>query len=256
MIDIELPALVERPLDLTLEDTDERDILFGPPIPLGHRDGRPWPSPPWRVDTGVDESLVGRVHFGGPLVVPVTEDYVSGDPELAAYVAGEAERSAFYLVHAALTLRTKPEDPPFESASVRVRLSADGADRPPTAWSLQPLRLVDTTEVSTTWRLGPELGLDEAVGFSLGGVDHTRTGRREEVFLEGLGELGSNPEWLFYRTSARPLHGSYRRIMVVRAPRGVTAEAAVTVRARVRTRRLLWYRTEGINPLLISAELR
>jgi hypothetical protein len=256
VIDVELPALAERPLHLTPEDLLERDAWVHETYRDGAvLDGAVLAEEDAPRETDVDISLAGRVRFGGPVAVPVTEDYVAGDPDLAAYVAGQAKHSAFFLVHAAITLRTQPDDPPFESASVRVRLSADGAAQPPIAWSLRPLRLADTTEVSTNWRLGPELGLYE-VDVALGGVDHTRTGRREEVFLEGFGELGSDPEWLLSRTSARRLHGSHRLIMVVRAPRGATTQAAVTVRARVRTRRLLWYRTKDLDPLLIRAELR
>jgi hypothetical protein len=259
VIDVELPALAERLLHLTPErDAWAYDVYRGGAVDSDDEVYRHEPEPLRHEHVpaaDVDISLAGRVRFGGPVAVPVTEDYVAGDPDLAAYVAGQAKHSAFFLVHLAVTLRTQPDDPPFESASVRVRLSADGAAQPPIAWSLRPLRLADTTEVSTNWRLGPELGLYE-VDVALGGVDHTRTGRREEVFLEGFGELGSDPEWLLSRTSARRLHGSHRLIMVVRAPRGTTTQAAVTVRARVRTRRLLWYRTKDLDPLLIRAELR
>lgn len=240
MIDVVLPELPERPLDLTPDDVAVRDLE--PPDSAGVE-------PPDQVQ------MTGRVSLGGPLAVAVTEEYVSGDPELAAFVAAEAAHTVYYMVHAAVTLRAGPDEPPFDSASVRVRLAADGAAARPTVWSMRPQRIAHAAQVTTSWRLGPELSLFE-VGGTLGGVDRTRTETREEVFLEGLGELGSDPEWLLHRTSTSPLRGSYRLVMVVRVPRGATAEAAVTVRARVRARRLLWYRNRDLPPVAISAEFR
>jgi hypothetical protein len=235
VIDIVLPELPERALDLAPEEVITRDI------------------PGDTTDTDEKAPLTGRVLFGGPRATAITEDYVSGDPQLAAFVAGEAQHTTYHLVHAALTLRSAPEDPPFESASVEIRLTATGP-KASTVWSIRPLRVTRSAEVTTEWRLGPKLELFD-VGLEVGSVGGTRTETQEEVYLEGYGELSSEPAWLLHRTSTRPLRGSHRLIMVVQAPRGATTEVRATVRTRVRARQLLWYRSADLDPLVISTTL-
>jgi hypothetical protein len=232
MIDIGLPSLTEHALDLTVEPTSFRT---GPDAE---------PEPP--------SVLTGRVSFGGPLIAPITDQYVAGDPELAAFLAGEAGLATYHLVHAALTLHTSADQPPFESARVMAELTTVDGPEPPVAWSMRPLRLADTAEVTSGWRLGPKLEL-AGIGVEMGEVSETWTETVETLYLEAYGELGSRPEWLLHRTQNRPLRGSQRLIMVVRAsPRG-TSRLSVTVRTQVRDRQLLRYRTRDLDPLTIPA---
>lgn len=230
MIDIDLPDLPPHVLDFVPEDVPVRDY------PAEEED---LPSP------------AGRVVFEGPRAVPVTAQYVAKDPELEAFVVGEAPHSSYYLVHAALMLRADDDEPPFESDVVRMRLSAGNAAAP-IAWSIRPQRVAETAEVTTGWQLGPKLSIADVAGFELGSMERSTTETHEEVYLESRGELGSTPEWLLHRTANRPLRGSHRLIMVVRAPRGAVTEATITVRTRVRARQLLWHRSRDLNPVVIS----
>jgi len=248
MIDIVLPDLPERQLDLTPEFSPVRsagDGVEGPGADEFSPEAEPEDLP----------ELTGRVIFGGPLTTTITEQYLAGDPELASFLAGEAGQASYHLIHAALTLRTGTDDPPFESAQVQVRLTTADGSAAPIAWSIRPLRLADPAEVTNGWRLGPKLELAD-VGVEVGDISHSRTQTIEEVYVEGDGELSSQPGWLLHRTPRRPLHGSQRLVMVVRMLPKTAGKVSVTVRARIRDRQLLWYRSRDLDPLVITATFR
>jgi hypothetical protein len=231
MITVTLPALVEDQLTL---DSDE-------PTRGAH-------------GTGGVPPLAGRVAVGGPYAVPVTPEFVAGDPGLRAFVEREMAQNVYHLVHLSLSFAAEPAAPALDQAAIELRLSAATAVCPPVAWSMTPLQITDSVNVERTFRLGPELKLEEA-GLSLGSVERTVSGPRTEIFLQAQRELRSDPAWEFQRTRTMRLYGSHRLVMVIRAGKDDAVSISGTVRAATRGNLLRWYRRELPGPLPLTAVL-
>ena len=234
MQSVEFPELSHRQVVLTLDERTLRGVKRG--------------------DQEVDAmpALRGRVSVGGPVAVPVTSRYVADDSDLRAFVEQEAKRARYHLVHLGMTFeRAGSNDPALEAASMEILLSSQDSAVEPIAWSMLPLRVNDPSQVRHVVKLGPQLKLHEAE-FSLGSFEHSRTQQHTDVFLEALRELRADPAWQFERTKSFALTGSHRLTMVVRAGRGATVRGLITVKATIRPRRLLSYRTDLPDPLQLS----
>jgi hypothetical protein len=233
MIELSLPTLPER--ELTLESDD--------PSRDGSDSGAPGLPP-----------LEGRVTLGGPLALPLTPDQITDDPVLRAYVEQEAAHSVYHLVHLSLSFAGQPGAPRLTSAKIELKLSSTSTGTEPIAWSMTPLRVTDTTQMERGFTLGPSLKLSEMEA-SVGEIKQTVTGSRTEVFLQALRELQPDPAWEFTRTRDMDLYGSYRLIMVVRAPLDGATSLSSTVRAATRTGLLRKYRRELPEPLTLVSVL-
>ncbi|MFI0815322.1 hypothetical protein ACH4TX_03595 [Streptomyces sp. NPDC021098] len=202
MIDVILPALPERELTLVSEET---------------------PQAP---------ALTGHITLGGPVSVPVTPELVAGAPELLAFLEAEAHTAAYHLLHCAISCAEDAPEPALHTVNLDLTLSVPEAEAGPAfrpvAWSMAPHQLTDATDASDASapvRLGPRLGLRD---------DHHAPPPGERVCLEARRELRSDPGWEIRRTGAVRIGGTYRLVMVVRAPRGTVSLAAVAVGATVR----------------------
>ncbi|MEV6318047.1 hypothetical protein [Streptomyces sp. NPDC051776] len=94
---------------------------------------------------------------------------------------------------------------------------------------------------STHLKLTAKLMLVEA------GVECTpEKDSREELFVIGMGERDSDPEWRFSATASTPLVGDESLALIVRVPAGVPALAHITMAATIKQRRLglIPYRAE------------
>ncbi|MEU1803608.1 hypothetical protein [Streptomyces sp. NPDC019937] len=210
MIDVILPALPERELTLVSEETPQ--------------------SP----------ALTGHLTLGGPVSVPVTSELVAGDPELPAFLEAETHTVVYHLLHCAVTCAQDAPEPALHTINLDLTLSADIKGPPasgPIAWSMAPRQLTGTADPSAPVRLGPRLGLRD---------DHHAPPAGERVCVEARRELRSDPGWEIRRTGTVPIGGTYRLVMVVRAPRGTVTWAAVAVGATVR---------EGHTPHRYRAEI-
>ena len=69
---------------------------------------------------------------------------------------------------------------------------------------------------------------------------------REKLFVVGMGEHDSDPEWRFNATDASPLVGDETLALIVRVPAGAPARAEIMMSASVKQRRLglIPYRAE------------
>jgi hypothetical protein len=179
-----------------------------------------------------DPPLPGRLLLGRPVSVRLTTKSAQ-DPTLRTFLEGHAGRSEFTLVHLGCSFR-HADDEPFARASLQVRLTrADGGDgSEPIAWSMWPLRESEVLDDSTT----AEIGADAKV-FSAK-VQRTITVKRGDVWLEGFGELQSDPGWEFTRTPRIPISGSYRLILVVMSDAGAPFGGQIDVTATVEHRLL------------------
>lgn len=222
MIDFNLPAPTPFPVDLLLDTRQIRHDGNGPA-------GEPAPEP----------VLAGRVAVGGPIAANVAKAMVDEDPALAAFVESQEATSRFMLLHLAVTFQGTDDDPPLQSASVEFKLSSESGPAP-IAWSMAPAVVSHPSQISQTVKIGPQLKLFgvEASGLS---VERSRTHQSEEVFLEALRELRSDPAWEFSRTRTMTLRGSHRLIMIAQGPRGTSARGEIKIRAAVRRRRLFSY---------------
>jgi hypothetical protein len=234
VIELDLPPLPGQPLRFTVGE---------PTVRTGDPDGE---------DT---VELDGRISLGGPVATHLTAKDVADDADLRLFVEREAAEAVYHRAHMYLTFEPAAASAPrLESTSVDIRLTATGAARQPVAWSMAPLRVADTTQVTTSLSLGPELKLFE-VAATAGSVQRTRTEERDEIFLEALRPLRANPSWLFLRTDRRELRGAHLLVMVVRAPVGTPTEMAVRVTGTARHRRLFSYWASLPRPLRLSVPL-
>ncbi|MFC0599240.1 hypothetical protein [Streptomyces palmae] len=240
MIDVILPELPERELTLAAEESPP---ATAPPVP----------------------PLTGRLRFGGPLALPVTGGLVDGDPELADFLAQHADAAEHHLVHLTLSCAQDTAGPALHTVNVDLTLTAEhpaaaatappvprapsGAAPAPVAWSMAPQRLDGGTEHAGggagTVRLGPRLSLVDG-----------HAAPRARVCLEALRELRSEPGWEIRRTEDRPIGGTYRLALVVRAPRGALCRVHVEVGASVRNgRQRHRYRQRIPGPLDLGGRL-
>lgn len=215
MIQVDVPELVERPLSF-IPDSRTRGWT-----PAGRR---PMPRPA----VPSPAALAGRIKLGGPVCVPVTDSYVDKDADLRAFLAQEALRFTYHLVHLSLSCAPEPQKPRLEWVEVQLMLTSSDHAEPAIAWSMTPLRITDPAEVTSSWQLGPQLKL-LGVEATLGKLDRSRTNHQAEVYLEGRNELRYDPVWELRRTRTMALRGSHRMIMVVRAARGSTTTISGTV---------------------------
>ncbi|MEU6025367.1 hypothetical protein, partial [Micromonospora sp. NPDC047134] len=122
----------------------------------------------------------------------------------------------------------------FVDAAVGVHLKAPDApaDRQPIAWSIDPKRRSHAAPRTGRVSLTAKLTIIEST------IEYAPNGSGEELFVVGIGEHDSDPEWRFRAVSGAPLIGDEELTVVVKTPAGTPARADVTVAATVKHRRL------------------
>jgi hypothetical protein len=173
------------------------------------------------------DSLPTRVQFGGPIATPLLVKDVQDDADLVAFMRDEKAR--WQLVHSGVTFRTERHDRRLETANVQLQLS--GADV--VAWSLLPEAASTPIQTGTSFTFAPKLKL-KAVEVSGPSFEGHEEQQGQDPYLRADGLLSAQPAWRFMRTDMVALDGTYRLVMVVRAPVGVTAQLAVTLGGSVR----------------------
>jgi hypothetical protein len=158
--------------------------------------------------------LKGWVSIGGPISIPLNTEWVSHDKDLCHFLEVEENNFSFYLIHLACSFHTVKEEP-FINAWLGVNLvRTDNNKQPqPIAWSMRPSRLVKVVKISRTIKVGGKLKLLKP------SVEKKQEYEKQEIFLEALNELGSNPIWEFTKTKTEEIRGSHRLTLVVRIPK-------------------------------------
>ncbi|MEW2069846.1 hypothetical protein [Streptomyces sp. NPDC007346] len=199
--------------------------------------------------------LTGRISLGAPVVRPLSAvQAAEGDEDWGDFLESQSARYDYLLLSLVCSFRPSPGGPPFTDAGIGVRLEAPGqpADRQPIAWSISPKRRTAPVAPSGSLTLTANLMLVDA------GVEYTphRAGR-EKLFVVGMGERDSDPEWRFTATPETPLVGDESLALIIRTPAGAPAQAHIAVAATVRERRLglIPYRAE-LPPALRAVDLR
>ncbi|WP_030746965.1 hypothetical protein [Streptomyces sp. NRRL S-31] len=199
--------------------------------------------------------LTGRISMGTPLVRPLTAAQAAeGDGDWQDFLESQAGQYDYLLLSLVCSFRPSPGGAPFVDAGIGIRLEApdEPADRQPIAWSISPKRRALPVTPSTQLKLTAKLMLVEA------GVEYTpEQGGREELFVVGMGERDSDPEWRFSATTGTPLVGDESLALIVRVPADVPALAHITMAATVKQRRLglIPYRAE-LPPTLRTIDFR
>ncbi|MFJ2186418.1 hypothetical protein ACIOJE_00475 [Kitasatospora sp. NPDC087861] len=213
-------------------------------------------SPVPRLNTPTaSASLRGRVSLGVAAVRRLTaEQAAQGDEEWLDFLESESAHSDYLLLSLVCAFRPSDNDDPFVDAGLGIRLEApdEPADRQPIAWSIAPKkRLAPGGGVGGRIALTAKLAIIEST------LDVTPNQQQEQLFLVGMGERDSDPEWRFKATSSVPLIGDETLTVVVKAPTGATVRAHVSVAATVRQRRLglIPYRAE-LPPALRTIDLQ
>jgi hypothetical protein len=229
MMEISPPELGDRALTMI-------------PEAVHRQDGEP-PAP------DATTALDGRLRLGGPVSALVSKAYVANDVELRTFVEREAARYRYHLVHLAITATLEPGQTRIERVLVQLRLSAPAADAP-IAWSMTPIRVDNAAQLSTTWRIGPQLKLFDA------SVERTESRPATGRYLEAQNELRSDPAWEVHRTRGREITGVHRLALVVRAPVGAAARVDGAVHATIAHGRRPWRESADLPGLLeLSAEI-
>ncbi|MFJ7059969.1 hypothetical protein ACIQVA_19990 [Streptomyces microflavus] len=200
--------------------------------------------------------LTGRISLGTPVVRPVTPTQAAeGDGDWVEFLESQADQYDYLLLSLVCSFRPSPDGTPFVDAGIGIRLEAPGqpADRQPIAWSISPKkRALPVTPSSAQLKLTAKLMLVEA------GMEYTpEQGSNEELFVVGMGERDSDPEWRFSATAGTPLVGDESLALIVRLPTSVPARAHITMAATVKQRRLglIPYRAE-LPPALRTIDFR
>ncbi len=158
-----------------------------------------------------------------PLAIPLDAQQVESDPTLRAFIAQES--ADFYLVHLACSFEASWIRP-VRSATMAVTLAEPTAPSPPVAWSMMPLSEWDEVEASSGVKLGVDLKLASA------SLETSRKATRKRAALLAYGELTSEPWWQIIRRRSRPVLGSQRFIIVIRAARGGNPQLTVQLSYR------------------------
>ncbi|MFI6153041.1 hypothetical protein ACIBCA_10140 [Kitasatospora sp. NPDC051170] len=211
------------------------------PVPRLHT---PTPSAPLR----------GRVSLGVAAVQRLTAEQASqGDEEWLGYLESESAHSDYLLLSLVCAFRPADNEDEFVDAGVGIQLEApdEPEDRQPIAWSIAPKK-----RTSPAGRVG-RIALTAKLAIVESTLDVTPNQQHEHLFLVGMGERDSDPEWRFKATSAAPLIGDETLTIVVKAPAGAAVRAHVSVAATVRQRRLglIPYRAD-LPPALRTIDLQ
>jgi hypothetical protein len=218
------------------------------------RDGTADPSP----EPDPATALSGRLRLGGPVSVPISAAFAADDPALRAFIEHEAKTYSYHLVHVALTAVSEPGQDRFERLGIVLNLTSvlnpaaaegtEGAvpEAKPIAWSMAPMRVTDTSQLTTTLHLGPQLKLF-GVEAELGSVERSRTSSDAQVYLEALNELREDPGWELHRTRSMAIRGSHRLALVLRLPADASTRMDATVYATL---------ARGARPWRERAELK
>ncbi|MFC8566204.1 hypothetical protein ACFUIW_10615 [Streptomyces sp. NPDC057245] len=189
--------------------------------------------------------MTGRVSLGTPVVRPLTAAQAAeGDGDWQDFLESQVGRYDYMLLSLVCSFRPARDGSPFVDAGIGIRLEApdEPTDRQPIAWSISPKKRAAPVSPSVTQlKLTAKLMLVEA------GVEYApEQGSREELFVVGMGERDSDPEWRFSATADTPLVGDESLALIVRVPTGVLARAHITMAATVKQRRLglIPYRAE------------
>ncbi|MCX5341904.1 hypothetical protein [Streptomyces atratus] len=199
--------------------------------------------------------LTGRISLGTPVVRPLNATQAAeGDGDWVEFLESQADQYDYLLLNLVCSFRPSPDGTPFVDAGIGIRLEAPGepADRQPIAWSISPKKQALPVTPSAQLSLTAKLMFVEA------GVEYTpQQDGREELFVVGMGERDSDPEWRFSATAGTPLVGDESLALIVRVPTGVPARAHITMAATVKQRRLglIPYRAE-LPPALRTIDFR
>lgn len=193
------------------------------------------PAPQHRIE--------GRVSLSTAVVHPLTaEEAAAGEAEWLGFLTAEASHSDYFLLSVTCAFRPPAHGDPFSDAAVGVLLESPGepADRQPIAWSISPKERSHPVERATTVGLSAKLAIVETT------LEVAPGQGREELFVIGMGERDSDPEWRIKATSRHPLIGDETFTLIVKAAAGAPVQAHMTVAATIKHRRfgLIPYRAD------------
>ncbi len=198
--------------------------------------------------------LRGRVSLGTAVVRRLTaEQAAQGDEGWRDFLESESAHSDYLLLSLVCAFRPADSDDQFVDAGVGIQLEAPNEpdDRQPIAWSIAPKKRASPGGRGGRISLTAKLAIVEST------LDITPDQQNEHLFLVGMGERDSDPEWRFKAKSTAPLIGDETLTIVVKAPAGAAVQAHVSIAATVRQRRLglIPYRAD-LPPALRTIDLQ
>jgi hypothetical protein len=179
------------------------------------------------------ETLTGRVRFGGPVIAPIDGTYHPENAELQAYLKAKAGSLRFVLALMSITFPFGV--PPLVTASVEVSLRDDTKTGQTLAYSVFPANTTSAQDVSHGFALKPDLTI-LGTGGSIGEVTNSTVEHGTKAYLIGGPELSPCPAWRFRRTDAQDIEGTTGLVMVVQVPADRTGSLSVSLLASIEER--------------------
>ncbi|GEM_PF-2190886 len=200
---------------------------------------------------GAQERVSGRISLA-PIVWPLSaEQAAARDAQWRDYLIAQSPHSDYSLLDLTCAFRPAADGDPFDDATVGILLESPGADVAPIAWSIAPKNRARPAKSR------PEVKITASLGVVQVGADVKPGEAGEEVYVVGMGERDSDPEWRFHATSGHVLIGDEPLTLMVKIPAGLPAYAHVSIAATIKQRRLglIPYRAE-LPPELQTIDLR
>ncbi|WP_143082269.1 hypothetical protein [Nonomuraea wenchangensis] len=197
--------------------------------------------------------LKERVSLGAVVRALTVEEAAAGEEEWSDFLKTESPHSDYFMLSLVCAFRPTRNGDPFVDAAVGIQLESPGKadDQQPIAWSISPKKRLVPARRAARIALTAKLAIVES------SVEFSPEGEHEELFVVGMGERDSDPEWRFRKTSSTPLIGDETLTVIVKTSAGAPTQARISVAATVRHRHLgvIPYRAE-LPPVLRIIDLR
>src|SRR5215470_5949038 len=162
-------------------------------------------------DIPPEGDLGTRILLGGPVCRPM-ESAAASDPAMAATIKPERHTHAYTIIDLAVTFNPS-NDEVIDRAWVQILLGpSHGPPGTAVAWSMIPEKIASPLSLAAGFEVKADLKLVTV------GASTSRNITRENVFLEALNLLRSDPTWQFARSESTEIRGSQHLVLVVRSP--------------------------------------
>jgi hypothetical protein len=177
----------------------------------------------------------GMIRVGQPVVFDACAYAEASGVALDAGARLLAASNRFALVRLPISIR------PRERASVRFLavecvLNSEGGTA--VCWSMAPERVEQEITASSGAKITPELKVGVVTLGGEGSAEREFIVYQPNVLAFGIGE--TDPAWEFTPSKGRKLHGVQILHLLVSAPKTVSCNGTVAIRADVVSQRLLW----------------
>lgn len=181
---------------------------------------------------------LSAVALSAPFVLPLTQELVADDKELAAFWA--AEKDQFRYDYMTVRVGLSPNGAVIQKAWVEVLMDpGDGGGAASIAWSMSPDLVAEEQTVTEKASIKGDFKL---IG---GEAEVSREQQVQRWVVRSRLVNPAAPYWEFSATGNTPLDGDYKLHMVVRTPVAQAGGGTVTARVQIAGRSYMLFRREA-----------